>query len=60
MIPTRIIVVSDAVAKDELRRKLITQAAPPGVKAHVVPVNQMIKLAKDDQAFWWTTCIASF
>ena len=49
--PTRIIVVSDAVAKDELRKNLITQASPPGVKAHVVPVNQMIKLAKDDQHF---------
>jgi len=51
VLPTRIIVVSDEVAKDELRRKLITQAAPPGVKAHVVPVNQMIKLAKDDEHF---------
>lgn len=49
--PTRIIVVSDAVAKDELRKKLIQQAAPPGVKAHVVPVEQMIKLAKDDKHF---------
>lgn len=49
--PTRIIVVSDAVAKDELRRKLIQQAAPPGVKAHVVPINQMIKLAKDNKHF---------
>jgi PTS system mannose-specific IIB component len=49
--PTRIIVVSDAVAKDELRSKLIQQAAPPGVKAHVVPINQMIKLAKNDQDF---------
>lgn len=49
--PTRIIVVSDAVAKDELRRKLIQQAAPPGVKAHVVPVNKMIELAKDDKHF---------
>ena len=49
--PTRIIVVSDAVAKDELRKNLITQASPPGVKAHVVPINQMIKLAKDDQHF---------
>jgi mannose PTS system EIIAB component len=49
--PTRIIVVSDAVAKDELRRKLIQQAAPPGVKAHVVPVAKMIELAKDDQHF---------
>ena len=51
MKPTRIIVVSDAVAKDDLRKKLIQQAAPPGVKAHVVPVNHMIKLAKDDQHF---------
>jgi PTS system mannose-specific IIB component len=49
--PTRIIVVSDAVAKDELRKKLIQQAAPPGVKAHVVPVDKMIELAKDDQHF---------
>ncbi|CAM3156476.1 mannose/fructose/sorbose PTS transporter subunit IIA [Sporolactobacillus spathodeae] len=49
--PTRIIVVSDAVTNDELRKKLIQQAAPPGVKAHVVPVDQMIKLAKDDKHF---------
>ncbi|MCQ2008767.1 MAG: mannose/fructose/sorbose PTS transporter subunit IIA [Sporolactobacillus sp.] len=49
--PTRIIVVSDAVAQDDLRKKLIQQAAPPGVKAHVVPVSQMIKIAKDDQHF---------
>ncbi|MEG0256137.1 MAG: mannose/fructose/sorbose PTS transporter subunit IIA [Vagococcus sp.] len=49
--PTRIIVVSDAVAKDELRKKLIQQAAPPGVKAHVVPIEKMIELSKDDQHF---------
>ncbi|MDO5518087.1 MAG: mannose/fructose/sorbose PTS transporter subunit IIA, partial [Clostridium sp.] len=49
--PTRIIVVSDAVAKDELRKNLIQQAAPPGVKAHVVPVDHMIKLAKDQEHF---------
>ena len=49
--PTRIIVVSDAVAKDDLRKKLIQQAAPPGVKAHVVPIHKMIELAKDDQHF---------
>ena len=49
--PTRIIVVSDEVSKDELRSKLITQAAPPGVRAHVIPVNQMIKLAKNDKQF---------
>ncbi|MFS0749847.1 mannose/fructose/sorbose PTS transporter subunit IIA [Oceanobacillus sp. 1P07AA] len=50
-LPTRIIVVSDEVAKDELRKKLIQQAAPSGVKAHVVPINKMIELAKDDQHF---------
>ena len=45
--PNRIIVVSDSVARDELRKKMIEQAAPPGVKAHVVPVDKMIKVAKD-------------
>lgn len=49
--PTRIIVVSDAVSKDNLRKNLIQQAAPPGVKAHVVPIEHMIKLAKDDKHF---------
>ena len=44
--PTRIIVVSDGVAKDELRKNLIEQAAPPGVKANVVPVDKMIQVAK--------------
>ena len=45
--PTRLIVVSDGVAKDELRKNLIEQAAPPGVKANVVPVDKMIQVAKD-------------
>lgn len=49
--PTRIIVVSDSVAKDELRTTMIKQAAPSGVKAHVVPIDQMIKLSKDDKHF---------
>ncbi|MGL4760566.1 MAG: mannose/fructose/sorbose PTS transporter subunit IIA [Sarcina sp.] len=49
--PTRIIVVSDEVTKDELRKKLIQQAAPPGIKAHVIPINQMIKIAKDNEHF---------
>lgn len=43
----RIIVVSDAVAKDDMRKTLITQAAPPGVKANVVPIKKMIEVAKD-------------
>lgn len=46
-LPSRIIVVSDAVSKDDLRKKLIEQAAPPGVKANVVPIKKMIEVAKD-------------
>lgn len=45
--PTRIIVVSDEVAKDELRKSLITQAAPPGVKANVIPISKMIQIWED-------------
>lgn len=45
--PNRIIVVSDNVANDELRKNLITQAAPPGVHANVVPIKKMIEVAKD-------------
>ncbi|WP_025729153.1 mannose/fructose/sorbose PTS transporter subunit IIA [Atopobacter phocae] len=43
----RIIVVSDAVAHDELRKKLIEQASPPGVPANVIPISKMIEVAKD-------------
>lgn len=46
-LPSRIIVVSDAVAKDDMRKKLIEQAAPPGVKANVIPIDKMIEIAKD-------------
>lgn len=49
--PTRIIVVSDSVVKDELRKNLIKQASPPGIKAHVVSINHMIELANDNQHF---------
>lgn len=45
--PNRIIVVSDSVAKDELRKKLIEEAAPPGVKANVVPIKKIIEVSKD-------------
>src|SRR5699024_12808215 len=50
-LPTRIIVPSDSVAEDELRTKLIKQAAPSSIKAHVIPIRQLIKIAKDDQHF---------
>ncbi|GFH40169.1 mannose/fructose/sorbose PTS transporter subunit IIA [Lactococcus insecticola] len=43
----RIIVVSDAVSKDDMRKKLIEQAAPGNVKANVVPISKMIEVAKD-------------
>lgn len=45
--PDRIIAVSDNVAKDELRKRMIIEAAPPGVKAHVVPIKKMCEVAKD-------------
>lgn len=45
----RIIVVSDAVAKDELRKSLIQQAAPNNVRANIVPISKMIEVAKDDR-----------
>ncbi len=45
--PDRIIVVSDNVAHDDLRKTMIKQAAPPGVKAHVIPISKMIEVAKD-------------
>lgn len=41
---TRIIVVSDEVAADHVRKTLLTQVAPPGVTAHVVDVDKMIRV----------------
>lgn len=45
--PDRIIVVSDAVSKDELRKSMVMEAEPPGVKAHVVPVWKMKEILGD-------------
>ncbi|MGX7098333.1 mannose/fructose/sorbose PTS transporter subunit IIA [Gemella bergeri] len=45
--PNRIIIVSDSVSKDELRKKLIEQAAPPGVRAHVIPLDKLVKVYND-------------
>ena len=45
--PNRIIVVSDNVAKDKLRKNMIAQAAPSGVHANTVPIKKMIEVAKD-------------
>ncbi|MGL9773541.1 MAG: PTS mannose transporter subunit IIAB [Sodalis sp. (in: enterobacteria)] len=40
----RIIVVSDEVAADTVRKTLLTQVAPPGVTAHVVDVAKAIRV----------------
>lgn len=45
--PDRIIVCSDDVAADDLRKSMIEQAAPPGVKAHVVPIWKIVEVSKD-------------
>lgn len=45
--PNRIIVVSDKVSKDNLRKNMIKQAAPAGVHAHVVPIKKMVEVEKD-------------
>ena len=45
--PDRIIVVSDNVAHDELRKNMIIQPAPPRATAHAVPTDKMISGAKD-------------
>lgn len=47
MHPDRVIVVSDSVAKDEMRKSMIREAAPAGVKAHTIPIKKMIEIAKD-------------
>ncbi|HDD2122135.1 TPA: PTS mannose transporter subunit IIAB [Salmonella enterica] len=41
---SRIIVVSDEVAADTVRKTLLTQVAPPGVTAHVADVAKMIRV----------------
>ncbi|MFS1663623.1 PTS sugar transporter subunit IIB [Streptococcus sp. zg-JUN1979] len=43
----RIIVASDSVSQDELRKDLIKQAAPAGVRANVVPIKKLIEVSKD-------------
>ena len=47
--PNRIIVVSDSVSKDDLRKKLIEQAAPPGVRAHVIPLDKLVQVYNDSR-----------
>lgn len=57
--PDRIIVVSDNVAHDALRKQMIMEAAPPGVHAHVVPIKKM-KEIQDDPRFGATRALLLF
>ncbi|MDG6363176.1 PTS mannose transporter subunit IIAB [Glaesserella parasuis] len=41
---SRIVVVNDDVAKDSVRSMMLKSVAPPGVTAHVVPVDKMIRV----------------
>lgn len=41
---TRIVVVNDDVAKDSVRSTMLKNVAPPGVTAHVVDVEKMIRV----------------
>lgn len=45
--PNRIIVVSDKVAEDTMRKSLIKQAAPPGVRVNTIPVSKLAEIDKD-------------
>ncbi len=42
----RIMCCSDEVAKDELRKKLLLQVVPPGLKGYVVPVDKLLRRTK--------------
>ncbi|WP_035294935.1 mannose/fructose/sorbose PTS transporter subunit IIB [Clostridium sp. KNHs214] len=41
---TRIIVCNDDVANDDIRKTLLTQVAPPGIKAHVVDLAKAVRV----------------
>jgi mannose PTS system EIIAB component len=41
---TKIIVCNDEVAKDEIRKTLLTQVAPPGVTSHVVAIDKAVRV----------------
>lgn len=49
--PDRILVVSDSVSHDDLRKKMIKQAAPVGVKAHVIPIYKLVEINSDPRFY---------
>ena len=45
----RIIVVSDAVAHDDLRKQMLKQAGPSGMPVNIVPVDKLIEVCADER-----------
>lgn len=43
----RILVVSDEAAHNNIRRTLMFQAAPPGIRVNVMPVSKMLSIYRD-------------
>jgi PTS system mannose-specific IIB component len=43
----RIMACSDEVAKDDLRKQLLIQVSPPGIKAYVLPIEKAIEAYKN-------------
>lgn len=43
----RILVISDKVAKDTLRKTLLKQASPPGIIVNVITIDKMISIFND-------------
>ncbi|MFV0558484.1 MAG: mannose/fructose/sorbose PTS transporter subunit IIB [Enterococcus sp.] len=41
---TRILVVSDEVANDQLRKFLLSEASPPGIKSNVITISKMLEI----------------
>lgn len=57
----RIIVCSDQVAADEIRKSLLLQVAPPGIKVNVLTVDKAIRVYNNpkydnDDVFYLFTC----
>ena len=47
--PNRVFIVSDTVANDTLRKNLLKQAAPAGVKVNIISVDKMLKVWGDSR-----------
>ena len=45
----RITVASDSVAQDAIRKSLIKQASPPGLRTHIVPIQKVIRINQDSR-----------